>query len=211
MGIFSAATSVEKGNRMENNFKKNADIAMARFKVQTYNWNKQNRTLMKIYGVSESFVTKMKREVGQVSAKDRCAEARKLFKCHPEHHKLTDIEIGKLYGVSESTARTFQRELRGTTKAVERIIRHEKLDNLIYNHPDFGLPGEMAVVPTNVLARRLNVPRYTVTVRRGRAGVLPYQAAITHPPTGPEKRAYKMCRLVKTWGRPAGMDRYLND
>ncbi|MHA1127922.1 MAG: formate dehydrogenase subunit alpha, partial [Alphaproteobacteria bacterium] len=47
-----------------------------------------------------------------------------LFKCHPEHHKLTDIEIGKLYGVSESTARTFQRELRGTTKAVERIKAH---------------------------------------------------------------------------------------
>jgi len=203
------ATSAEKGNRMENNAKKNADIAMERFKVQSYNWNKRNKTLMKIYGVSETFVTKMRREVGIVSAKDKCGEARKLFKCHPEHHNLPDIEVAKIYGVSESTARTFQRELRGTTKAVARRIKNEKLDNLIYNHRDFGTPGEHAAVPTKVLARRLGVKRYTITVRRGKAGVLSYRAPITHPLTRPEIRAYKLCRLTRSWGRAKNIDRYL--
>ena len=194
---------------MENNAKKNADIAMERFKVQSYNWNKQNKTLMKIYGVSESFVTKMKREVGIVSAKDRCDEARKIFKCHPEHHKLTDLEIGKIYGVSESTARTFQRELRGTTKAIERRIKNEELDKLIYAHPDFGTPGERALVPTKLFARQLGVNRYAVITRRNKAGVLSYQAPITHPLSEPEKRAYRLCKLTHGWGRAKNIDRYL--
>ena len=206
MGTSHDVTSVEQGNKMENNAKQNADIAMARFKVQTYNWNKQNKTLMKIYGVSESFVTKMRREVGIVSAKDKCDEARKIFKCHPEHHKLTDIEVAKIYDVSESTARTFQRELRGTTKAVERRIKNERLDNLICLHPDFGTPGDSALVPTKVLARRLGVNRYNVNVRRSKSGVLPYKASITNPLTGPERRAYKLCALTKSWGRAVGME-----
>lgn len=194
---------------MKNNAKKHFDLMLERFEVQTYNHNKQNKALMRIYGISESSCTKFRRHVGQVSAKDKCAEARRLFKCHPEHHNLSAIEIGKLYEVSESTARTFQTELRGTSKSVERAIKVEKLDNLIYNHPDFGVPGEPAPTPTKVFARLLGVKRYTVTIRRGKAGVLPYQAPKHHKPTGPERRAYRLCKKTRSWGRPAGIDRHL--
>ena len=205
MGIFHDATSVEQGNRMINNAKKNADIAMERFKVQSYNWNKQNKTIMKIYGVSETFVTKMKRTVGIISAKDRCAEARRIFKCHPEHHKLSSLEVANLYDISERTGQTLLYEINGGVKAVNR----ERLDKIILTHPDFGTPGEMAKIPTAALAIILDVPRHTITTRRHNAGVISYERAKNHRPTGPEKRAYKLCKLTRSWGRAAGIDRYL--
>ena len=210
MGIFSAATSVEKGNKMENNFKKNADIAMARFRVQTYNHGKKIKTIAEIYGVSETFAKKMCNEVGTVtvmaSNRIKCAEARRLFKHNLEHYKLLPEELSKIYEISLRFAKRLLVEVNGSAYDVRR----KAMNDLVYNHPNFGVPGQHAPVTHTQLADALGVKEHVVSMRRHKVGVLPYNHR-TNFLTPAEKRGYKICKLTRSWGRPAGMDRYLND
>ena len=189
---------------MTNNKDQHAEVALARFKVQAYNWNKQNKTLMEIYGVGEAFVKKMKREVGIVPIKERCAEARRLFKCHPEHYNLPSEEVAKIYGVTDKFAAKMIGEFCGNRQAA----RVRKLDNLILNHPNFGVPGQHATVSHRALADELGVSQFSVGSRRRLKGVLTYKIPKDWL-SEPEKRTYELCKLTRTWGRPAGIDEHL--
>jgi len=188
--------------------KNNAQIALERFRVQSYNWDKTTAELQKIYGVGTKFIAKMREDIGVPAPKDRLKinndKAMALFKCHPEHHGLSYREIKKLYDVTETWAKKMIRECSETSYKK----RLEALDALVYDDPDFGTPGECASMSQKDFANKLGVSEHIVGSRRRLKGVLPYKI---HKDwlSEPEKRIYKLCKLTRTWGRPAGIDRYL--
>ena len=191
-----------------NKSRNNAYIAMERFKIQSYNWDKPIKDIAKIYGVGTTFARKMRRSVGGMSESERIKEqrskARALFKCHQEHYDLPIGEIAKIYDVPYK----FASKMIGEVVGNRQKTRVYKLDALIYEHPDFGVPDEPAPISHRELAEILGVCIPSVGARRRKKGVLPYQV-VSQEISPTDKAAYKVCRLTHNWGRPKGIDRHL--
>jgi len=186
------------------------DIALARFERQTYNWKKSNKELEQIYGCSSKTVTWLRTQVpGALNQRERWAEARAIFRCHQEHHKLPYKKVAKIYNVAHSFAQALLREVRGD-KQSEKNNWH---DNLIYSHPDFGVEGEHATVTATDIGKSLGVSMHMVASRRRKMGVLPphkhWRRRTLSAISKNDKRAYKVCRLTHGWGRPKGMKEHL--
>ena len=197
---------MKKNNAHEN--RKNAYIALERFKIQSYNWNKTTKELMEIYGVGTTYITKMRKEVGYLTPQEKIAIARDKFAETPADHKLTVPQIMKKYEVPKTTA---QKMLAKVTPN-KNELRIMELDRLICSHPDFGTPGEKAKVSQRSLAIELGVCCDSVAKRRKAKGVLPFKQVHRGRRPGPskiDKIAYKVCRLTHNWGRPKGIDRHL--
>lgn len=204
-----SAEDIDSVKRKKNKTELNAEIAMARFKVQSYNWKKTTKALMKIYGVGGTFVTKMRREVGYVDPRERYQEMVKKFLATPEHHEIEAKEIERIYEVSMTASKRMACMV-GKTHA-EKI--KERLDRLIYSHPDFGTPGQRAEVSLTKIADELKCCTSSISSRRKIKGVLP--AFTAKPPsqrpemTYNDRKAFKVCRLTHNWGRPKGMAEHL--
>jgi hypothetical protein len=199
---------VKKNNAHEN--RKNAYIAMERFKIQSYNWDKTTAELMEIYDVGQTFITKMRKEVGYLSPKERLDQAKKKFAKTKKDHTLTVPEIVKKYEVTRTAA---EHMLAKVTPSKHKLLTQE-LDRKICSHPDFGIPGERAPVSQRKIATELGVCCDSIAKRRKAKGVLPFKQIHTGPrpvPTALDKIAYKVCRLTHGWGRPKGIDKHLEE
>ena len=187
------------------NAKQNANIARARFHVQLWNHDKTTKQLMEIYSVSRSTAQKMRREEGVLSQQQRLNIKKEEFLQAKEHHGLTIKQIQKIYGVKYQFATNLK------NMVVKSLVmdRRKNLDKLIYSHPNFGHPGEPAPVSIRALAEDIGCSREAVAARRNKRMVCRHVAQRKVRAGSSDVMAYKTCKLTHSWGRPAGIDRYL--
>lgn len=144
---------------------------------------------------------------------------RKYMKNKKDHDLPVGVAAEK-YGVVSTTVTKWRKELGFKTQYEISMDRQAR----IRAHPQFGNKGDPAPCHARVIARDLNENiQYIWKVRRD-AGVGTHDPIATFSQddlmipykkrrhlTVVEKRNYKLCRTMNTWGRPRGINRHLEE
>jgi hypothetical protein len=150
------------------------------------------------------------------------ARSEKRFMESPEHWELGYKWLEAQYLVSETVIRRWKRAV-GALRPNRYMADHAaKLERLVTRHELFGMEGQPAPMAApkfvKVLAEEGIVASQDRIYRlRKRYGVEPsinYNKPGVDGPrrlTEEEKRNYKLCAKVRSWGRPAGMEEYLSE
>ena len=91
----------------------------------------------------------------------------------------------------------------------------------VLDHPMFGIPGERAPCKNSEFAEIVKRPQETISKYRTEAGVRPFSKSYDKSAgrdtrksgkrriTNTERRAYRLCKLFRTWGRNPEIDEVL--